>query len=68
MDKKILTIEIIILSICAYILPSINASVNKDINFNGSKNYDFIYGEFIIKFTKDASISDSSIRIINEKY
>ena len=49
-------------------LPSISGSVVKNANIGSIQNYEFVPGEFIIKFTEDTEILSPSIAELNEKY
>ncbi len=66
--RKGLVIGIIILFVGACILPSINGYIIKKINFLDNQNFEFVSGEFIVKFTEDFKNYPSDINELNKKY
>jgi subtilisin family serine protease len=49
-------------------LPSICGSIIEGVNFDDAQNHEFVPGEFIVKLTKDTTISNPSLKMLNEKY
>ena len=67
MKAKIICILLMALLITTAI-PSISSNVIKNDKFSNFQNFEFVPGEFIVKFTKDTKISNSFIKNLNEKY
>jgi len=67
MKTKIIGIFIFMLLILVTI-PNINSNMIKNKNLNNIQNLKFVPGEFIVKLTKDTTISNPSLMMLNEKY
>ena len=67
MKTKIIGIIIFMLLILVTI-PNINSNMIKNKNLNNIQNLEFVPGEFIVKLTKDTTISNPSLMMLNEKY
>ncbi len=65
--RKIVGILVVTLLI-ATSFPSISSSIIKNNILIVTSNYDFVSGEFIVKFKDGTKISNPSITMLNEKY